>query len=228
MCWSKEVSSGTFLFTTIVMGILWSAKYKSELFHSVTVYLFVFSFSFMQLAEFFLWTSIETRNARMNQIASIAGWCLIRIAQPIAALLLLPPSYVYLRNVLLPTYIASLVSTTLYKSMYNPIQFKTIIGKNGHLEWLWNDLQGLEKNNVLLYFVCMATLFLRFPFGALGSLVLLLFSVFYYGNTWGSNWCYLVNVIVLYFFVEWICVSLRNMKYSHRVYAHYSDYSHFQ
>jgi hypothetical protein len=162
----------------------------------------------MQLAEFFLWTSIETRNARMNQTASIAGWFLIRVAQPITALFLLPPSYAYILHVLLPIYVASLVGTTLYKSMYNPIQFKTRVNKNGHLEWLWNDLQGLEKNNVLLYFVCTATLFLRFPFGALGSLILLLFSVFYYGNTWGSNWCYLVNGIVLYFFAELVWLNI--------------------
>jgi hypothetical protein len=158
----------------------------------------------MQLAEFFLWTSIETHNARMNRIASVAGWFLIRIAQPITALFLLPPSYAYIRSVLLPVYVASLAGTTIYKTMYNPIQFKTVVGKNGHLEWLWNDLQGFEKNNVFLYFVCIATLFLRFPIGVLGSLVLLLFSVFRYGNTWGSNWCYLVNGIVLYLFAEWV------------------------
>ena len=209
MCWSKEVSLNTFLFTTIVMAILWSSKHKSDLFRSVAVYLFIFSFSFMQLAEFFLWTSIETRNAWMNLIASIAGWFLIRVAQPIAALFLLPPAFAYLRSVLLPTYVASLVGTTIYKTVYNPIQFKTVVGENGHLEWLWNDLQGFEKNNVLLYFVCLATLFLRFPIGALGSLVLLLFSVFHYRNTWGSNWCYLVNGIVVYFFAEWIAYRMR-------------------
>lgn len=208
MCWNKDVSIKTFLFTTVIMGIIWSSHNKPSLYDSVFSYLFVFSFSLMQLVEYFIWTSIETRNAAMNQIASAFGWLLLRVAQPITALFMLPESHVYLRNVLLPTYIASLVGTTAYKSMYNPIQFKTIVGKNGHLEWVWNDLQGFERNNVLMYFLCIATLFLRFPILVIGAGLLLLFSIFYYKNTWGSNWCYLVNAIVLYLFAEWVSLNL--------------------
>ena len=208
MCWNKDVSIKTFLFTTVIMGIIWSSNNKPSLYDSVFSYLFVFSFSLMQLVEYFIWTSIETRNAAMNQIASAFGWLLLRVAQPITALFMLPESHVYLRNVLLPTYIASLVGTTAYKSMYNPIQFKTIVGKNGHLEWVWNDLQGFERNNVLMYFLCIATLFLRFPILVIGAGLLLLFSIFYYKNTWGSNWCYLVNAIVLYLFAEWVSLNL--------------------
>jgi hypothetical protein len=208
MCWNKDVSIKTFLFTTVIMGIIWSSQHKPSLYDSVFSYLFVFSFSLMQLVEYFIWTSIETRNAAMNQIASAFGWLLLRVAQPITALFMLPKSHVYLRNVLLPTYIASLVGTTAYKSMYNPIQFKTIVGKNGHLEWVWNDLQGFERTNVLIYFLCIATLFLRFPILVIGAGLSLLFSVFYYKNTWGSNWCYLVNAIVLYLFAEWAWFNL--------------------
>lgn len=208
MCWNKDVSIKTFLFTTVIMGIIWSSHNKPSLYDSVFSYLFVFSFSLMQLVEYFIWTSIETHNHDMNQIASAFGWLLLRVAQPITALFMLPKSHVYLRNVLLPTYIASLVGTTAYKSMYNPIQFKTIVGKNGHLEWVWNDLQGFERNNVLMYFLCIATLFLRFPILVIGAGLLLLFSVFYYKNTWGSNWCYIVNAIVIYLFAEWAWFNL--------------------
>jgi hypothetical protein len=209
MCWNKDVSIKTFIFTTIVMVLIWTSKHKSQLFDSIFAYLFIFSFSLMQLVEYFIWTSIETRNVELNQIASVFGWLLIRVAQPIAALYLLPESYTYLRNILLPTYIASLIGTTAYKSMYNPIQFKTIVGKNSHLEWLWNDLQGFEINNVLMYFICIGTLFIRFPIGVIGAMLLLLFSVLYYNNTWGSNWCYLVNAIVLYFFAEWFWLNIK-------------------
>jgi hypothetical protein len=208
MCWNKDVSLNTFIFTSIVMVLIWSSKIKPESFSSIFMYLFVFSFSFMQLVEYFIWTSIETRDATMNKISSVFGWLLIRVVQPITALFLLPQSHVYLRNVLLPTYITSLVGTTAYKSMYNPIEFKTIVGKNGHLEWLWNDLKGFEINNVIMYFVCMATLFTRFPVGVIGAGLSLLFSIFYYKNTWGSNWCYLVNAIVLYLFVKFIWLNL--------------------
>jgi hypothetical protein len=204
MCWNKKVSINTFLFTSFILFIIWISKHKPYQFNNNYLYIFILSFTFMQLVEYFIWTSIETRNHRLNQISSFFGWTLIRIIQPISALLLLPDAYSDLRAFLLPAYIVSLVGTTIYKSLYNPIQFKTIVNKNGHLDWLWNKLSGYEIINVIMYFVCITTLFIRYPFGFTVSILLLLVNVFYYKNTWGSNWCYASNLVLLYYFLVWI------------------------
>jgi hypothetical protein len=164
----------------------------------------------MQLCEYLIWVSIETRDDLLNKISSLFAWLLIRVAQPISALYLIPDKNIYLRSLLLPSYIVSLVGTTIYKSIFNPIQFKTVVNKNGHLEWIWNKLDGAEKINIIMYGACMSTLILRFPIGFLFSFAALLFSVFRYKYTWGSNWCYLVNAIMLYYFIE-VCYMNRSI-----------------
>jgi hypothetical protein len=118
--------------------------------------------------------------------------------QPLSALFLLPSSYSWIRSILLPGYIAVLLATTLYKTIYNPIVFKTIVNKNNHLEWLWNELNGVEKINIVFYGICMSTLLLRFPFGYLVALLAMFYSVYVFKKTWGSNWCFYVNAIMLY------------------------------
>jgi hypothetical protein len=209
MCWNKNISINTFIFTLFVLFLIWNSKHKPSQFNNKLLYIFILSFSFMQLIEYFIWTSIETQNHKMNQISSFFGWTLIRIIQPISALFLLPDTYSDVRTFLLQAYTVSLIGTTIYKTLYNPIQFKTIVNKNGHLEWLWNKLNGYETINVIMYFVCITTLFIRYPFGFLVSILLLLFNVFYYKNTWESNWCYAINVIILYYFVEWIYLQYK-------------------
>lgn len=202
MCWNKDVSLKTFLFTSFALVTIFVAKHKPVQFESIFMYVFVMSFTFMQLCEYFIWVSIETRDDVLNKISSFFAWFLIRVMQPITALFLLPDKNVYLRSLLLPSYLISLVGTTLYKSIYNPIQFTTVVNENGHLEWVWNKLDGGENINVIMYGVCISTLILRFPIGFTFSFIALLFSVFRYKYTWGSNWCYLVNAIMIYYFIE--------------------------
>ena len=57
------------------------------------MYIFLISFTSMQLFEYFIWVSIETNNAIINKLASFGAWFLIRILQPISALFLLPDKY---------------------------------------------------------------------------------------------------------------------------------------
>jgi len=202
MCWNKEVSLQTFVFTSVALVTIFCALRKPMQFENIFMYVFVLSFTLMQLCEYFIWVSIETRDNVLNKIASFAAWFLIRVMQPISALFLLPYKYIYLRSLLLPSYIISLIGTTLYKYLFNPIQCKTLVNKNGHLEWVWNKLKGYELINLFMYGACISTLVIRFPIGFAFSFIALLFSVFQYKYTWGSNWCYLVNAIMLYYFIE--------------------------
>ena len=155
----------------------------------------------MQLVEYFIWVSIEDGNKRLNFIASILGWILIRIAQPVSVLFLLPENYIWLRNLLMPGYITIFLLTTLYKTIYNPIEFKTIV-KNNHLDWLWNKLDGVEILNIVFYWLCMSTLLLSFPVGYMLALLGLVYSVYRFKTTWGSNWCFYVNAVLLYFLTK--------------------------
>jgi hypothetical protein len=210
MCWNKDVSIQTFAFTSFVIILIFFAKHKPVQFESIYMYIFLLSVTFMQLCEYFIWISIETRDDALNKISSFFAWFLIRVVQPISALFLLPDKYIYLRSLLLPSYVISLVGTTIYKSIFNPIQFKTVVNKNGHLGWLWNKLDGGEIINLIMYWACMSTLFLGFPIGFVLSFIALLFSVFRYNYTWGSNWCYLVNAIMIYYFIE-VCYKNRSI-----------------
>lgn len=208
MCWNKGVSLRTFLFTTFILILIVVAEHKSIAFDNIFMYIFLISFTSMQLFEYFIWVSIETNNEILNKLASFGAWFLIRVLQPISALFLLPDKYVYLREILLPIYTISFTGTTIYKSILNPIQFKTVVNKNGHLEWMWNKLDGYELNNIWMYWFCMTTLFIPFPITFLLSMIALLFSVLRYKYTWGSNWCYLVNAIMIYYLID---ISYRNI-----------------
>lgn len=202
MCWNKDVSIHTFIFTTFILILIAVMKHKPMVFDNIFMYIFLISFTSMQLFEYFIWVSIETNNTILNKAASFGAWFLIRVLQPMSVLFLLPEKYTYLRTLLLPGYIISFIGTTIYKSIFNPIQFKTVINKNGHLEWIWNELDGCERINVLLYFLCISTLFIKFPIGFILSMIALSFSVFRYKYTWGSNWCYLVNTIMVYYLID--------------------------
>ena len=205
MCWNKNVSMNTFIFTTFVLIFIYYnnryTQYKLEDFKNKFLYVFIISFTLMQLVEYFIWVSIEDGNKRLNFIASILGWILIRIAQPVSVLFLLPENYIWLRNLLMPGYITIFLLTTLYKTIYNPIEFKTIV-KNNHLDWLWNKLDGVEILNIVFYWLCMSTLLLSFPVGYMLALLGLVYSVYRFKTTWGSNWCFYVNAVLLYFLTK--------------------------
>lgn len=210
MCWNKNVSLNTFIFTTFVLIFIYYnekyTQYKIPDFKNKFLYLFIVSFTLMQLAEYFIWSSIETNNKELNFVFSCLAWFLIRVMQPLSALFLLPTSYSWIRSILLPGYIAVLLATTLYKTIYNPIIFKTIVNKNNHLEWLWNELNGVEKINIVFYWICMSTLLLRFPFGYLVALLAMFYSIYVFKKTWGSNWCFYVNATLLYYLCKILIV----------------------
>jgi hypothetical protein len=210
MCWNKNVSLNTFIFTTFVLIFIYYnnnyTQYKIADFKNNFLYLFAASFTLMQLAEYFIWSSIETKNKEMNIVFSGLAWFLIRVMQPLSVLFLLPNSYSWLRSILLPVYIAVLLATTLYKTIYNPIIFKTIVNKNNHLEWLWNELKGVEIVNIVFYWICMSTLLLSFPVAYLVALLAMIYSIYMFKKTWGSNWCFYVNAILLYHLINILIV----------------------
>jgi hypothetical protein len=206
MCWNENISLNTFMFTAAVLLFIYYnntyTQYKLSEFKSGYLYLFILSFILIQLVEYFLWKSIHTNNKLMNYIFSILGWVLIFILQPITALFVLPNKYNMLRNSLLCIYITIFIIIISIKQIYNPVQFVTTISKNGHLNWVWNKLYGYEFIIRILYFCCLATLFLSVPLLiSLYAVVTLIYCYYSSGLTMGTVWCWFSNLILLYFLI---------------------------
>ena len=206
MCWNENISLNTFIFTSAVLLFIYYnnkyTQYKLPEFKSGYLYLFILSFTIMQLIEYFLWKSIHANNKSMNYIFSILGWILIRIIQPITVLFILPEKYTTLRNNLLLVYIISLIVISPIKQIYNPVRFVTTIAKNGHLDWIWNKLRGYEIIIIILYFCCFATLYLSGPLIAILYAIISLIYCWMNSSNWGTLWCWYSNMTLLYLLIR--------------------------
>jgi hypothetical protein len=189
MCWNAAVSLQTFMIG--IIGILYAYINK----YPFVELLFFFSFTLMQLIEYYIWIYINNRS--INKLLSIATILLIGI-QPIISILTIYRTYNTISKYLLFVYILAAVITIMYIDLEI---FKTYRGKNGHLVWGWLTKDKINIINVILYFVC---LFL--PLLLSGKYELLIFglstlviSLYYYikYDTWGSMWCWLVNFWVM-------------------------------
>jgi hypothetical protein len=90
----------------------------------------------------------------------------------------------------------------MYKEFYNPIQFKTVVQKDSHLEWKFLYLDGFEKNIVVLYLLCFISAFLKFPEITVFVFLILLFCYLNYHLTWGSMWCWYTNIVFMFFIIK--------------------------
>lgn len=203
MCWNENISLNTFIFTTAALFFIYYnntyTQYKIKEFNNNYMYLFVFIFTSMQLIEYFLWKSINTKNKSMNYIVSVIGWALVRIIQPIALLLLFPLKYAFYKKISFGIYFGALLLYVIYKFCYNPIKFVTTVGKNGHLDWQW--LNNTDKVDLLpsaLYVVCLFTLFFKFPIIATAIISMFVYSYLIFNTERGTMWCFISNSILLY------------------------------
>ena len=116
----------------------------------------------------------------MNYIASIAGWTVIRILQPLSFISLLPSTYDTLRNVLIIGYLLCLPVLAWFRS--TPIDFKTTV-KNDHLYWQW--LYGEKIEYIFLSIIYFGFLILSFfilPYVIPISLLYFIYLYFYRNN----------------------------------------------
>ena len=215
MCWSEEVSLRTFIFTSLMLLVIYlTNKYstnKLEEFKNNYLYFLIFSFTVMQLIEYFLWKSINTKNKIMNSTFSVLGWFVIFIIQPIGILFGLSDKYILIRNSILFCYIFSFVVVNLYKGLYNPFNFITTVS-DGHLKWEWFHLEGYEKILGLFYFICFSTLLFQYPVASLLIFSLLFFSYYFNNITWGSNWCFYSNSILLYYLLKILYIQFQRFQ----------------
>lgn len=203
MCWNKDVSLNTFIFSSFVLGlIIYNNKYtqyKIDELNNIYVYLFFMSFILMQLFEFFIWRNIN--NSLFNKIFTIMATLLL-LVQPIATNMLISDKVV--QQSLLLIYLICMIPIAVYRFMTKKIN--STVSKLGHLQW--NMLlykSKLDRVLLVLWFI-----FFLFPlfyegkkYGFLfGLITLLIVSYNYYNDgTVGSMWCWVVNSIMIYYAV---------------------------
>lgn len=190
MCWNKDVSLNTFVFS---IGMLCIMMYNDRFTIYKTGfdyywYFFIVSFCTMQLIEYFLWTNLNTP---ITAFYSFLGQLLVTI-QPIASLFLLKNHT--LRNIFIIIYLlfCSLVYATHKKV------FKTTV-EDGHLKWTWVPIETYIYF-VWLFFLLFSFIVNRHYFAI--AIALFLFTITYNTKgTGGSLWCWSINFTMIFYAV---------------------------
>jgi hypothetical protein len=196
MCWNQHVSLNTFLFSSFVLIlIIYNNKYtqyKIKEINNVWIYLFFFSFIFIQLIEFFIWKNI---NNKYNKVFSIAALLLL-LFQPIASLMILKK--IELRNTLLTIYLVCAIPYSIYQ--FNHKNIYSTISKSGHLKWSFFNI-NIFILLAWLFFFTFSLFYEKKWVGIIFAFSLLIFSLINYTNdqTVGSMWCWIVNSSMIYY-----------------------------
>lgn len=214
MCWSPTVSINTFLISIIATSaVFYSAYFLDKPVDGVNAKnvmpftFFMLSFVTIQLFEYNLWNNLDNPNE--NQFWSMLAFFLIFI-QPFASINRMERSVEKTR--LLIYYMIFFLAVILF--LLPSRVFETHKGFDGHLHWTWLDLKGAEY---IFLFAWIALFFTPYYYiessrlaGILGA-VTLIFSIYYYsiGGSWGSMWCWIANIISIYYIVK---IILENQK----------------
>jgi hypothetical protein len=187
MCWNAEVSFQSFLVGILAIGL---GAYRNA---PIPVLLFSLSIVLMQFIEYIVWSNYDNKD--INRQASFAAAGLLWL-QPIASILTLPASST--RTTALGAYTGlSLLSTLIGGDK----DYSMTRAPNGHLAWNWLEKDWKTAISLGVYFVfLLAPLLMSKKFVLLGlALGTLLISLFTYwkDNTWGSMWCWIVNIIAV-------------------------------
>jgi hypothetical protein len=197
MCWNKDVSLNTFLFSSFVLALIIYnnsfTKYKIQELNNKWIYLFFMSFIVMQLIEFFIWKNIN--NQFYNNIFSILATLLL-IIQPMVSIMIITNEK--LRNLLLFSYLLLVIPFSIYKLSTNHIH--SVISKNGHLIWKFFDSPSIISI-VWLFFFLFSFIYEKKWIGFIFGLITLLIAFINYNNdhTIWSMWCWGVNSIMIYY-----------------------------
>jgi len=210
MCWNADISINTFLFSCFVLLFIYFTntytKYKTPLFDNPIVYLFILSVVSMQLIEFFLWRNLKNKsvNETLSKLSSF-----LFILQPLFLMLLIP--VLKIKKTMLTLYLLFMAFYLTYKKIFSPIIFHTSIAKNGHLSWEFVNNKGYEYIFTFIYLLFyISTAFLVNNF--LITLFLIpsfILSLFFYfrDGTFGTMWCWISNLFLLYFLVDILIVK---------------------
>lgn len=197
MCWNKDVSLNTFLFSAFVLALIvynnYFTKYKIKELDNKWYIFFLASFISIQLIEFFIWKNID--NKYYNNIFSLAALTVF-IIQPMISMMIM--SNIPLRNILLLLYALLAIPYSFYKISTNHIH--SVVSENGHLRWHFLEMPPFFWS-VWIFFFLFSFVYEKKWFGLIFGLVTLIIAIvnYKYGNTMGSMWCWSVNSIMIYY-----------------------------
>jgi hypothetical protein len=217
MCWNEHISMNTFLFSCFALVFIYItntySKYKTPLFDHPLFYVFAFLVASMQLLEYFLWRNLHDK--KWNTLLSKAG--LLLLFSQLFVLMLIVENPLFRYSLLIFLFLGSFV---LYVySQRHPIVFKTREA-GGHLSWDWIVFPGISPwmnlciltIGLLLYFIP----FFLIKGNQNSKMQLILVSIFLYlfcylvgkkDHTYGSLWCWAINLFFLYFIVDILLVQ---------------------
>ena len=197
MCWNENVSLNTFVFSGFVLLLIIYnnafTQYKIQELNNIWVYLFLASFIFMQLIEFFIWRNIN--NKFYNNLFSILATTLL-IFQPIFSIMIL--SKKQLRNILLSVYILLAIPYSIYKFYTKNIY--SVVSEKGHLKWKFFGTTPIIWITWLFFFL-FSFIYEKIWVGLGFGTILLCISYYNYKNddTMWSMWCWAVNSVMIYY-----------------------------
>ena len=202
MCWNKDISLNTFLFSSFVLLLIiynnTYTQYKIKELDNIWAYLFFVSFILMQLIEYFIWRNVN--EPIYNNLFSIMATLLL-IMQPIASAMLITNNTV--RTNILSLYLVLTIPLTIYRLFTKKIN--STVSPLNHLKWnfILYENSIIEKIFFLVWFI-----FFLFPLFYEGKTLGLLFGLltfiiilynYYKDKTVGSMWCWVVNSLMLYY-----------------------------
>ena len=203
MCWNASVSLNTYIFGFFASLFSYVNRNVNGI-TSTQSLIFYHSIIIVQLIEYFIWSKTFS-NMLLSQIAFLVIYLqpIFNITQ-INSRPELIPYLLFAYNVFV-----GIVYTFIIP--LNTVDFSTVPSKNGHLSWNWLNV------NIYIIFIWHAFLssrwiidkmYLQFIF----TTVFLIATLILYKdtNTWGSLWCWIVNLVSFYLvlsvFYDELCI----------------------
>jgi len=203
MCWNAEVSLNTFLFSFFVLCLIIYnnayTQYKIQSLNDIWAYLFLASFIFVQLLEYFIWINIH--NKYYNKVFSFIKDVLI-LSQPFFSLMLLHK--ISLRNKLLVGYLLYILFKIyflfkFYLSNNKTINTITTISKKGHLQWSSPyKLYGWLSAIIWLFFFLFPFFYKDYWWIFAIATLFLSYYNYLHDNSFNSMWCWLANMAMIF------------------------------
>uniref|UniRef100_A0A6C0HY37 Uncharacterized protein n=1 Tax=viral metagenome TaxID=1070528 RepID=A0A6C0HY37_9ZZZZ len=198
MCWNKDISLNTFLFSMFVLLLIIYnnkyTKYKIQELNNFWIYMFFISFIFIQLVEYFIWSNIK--NPYYNNVFSIVAQ-LILLVQPIVSLMLLNDYTI--RKWMLSIYLLGMIPFAIYQ--FCTIHLYSSVTQDGHLKWHLFAPNTPIVFFIWLFFFLFSIFYNGNYFGFLFGLITLIITTYNYSQdqSVSSMWCWIVNSVMIYY-----------------------------
>jgi hypothetical protein len=201
MCWNKDISLNTFLFSSFVLGLIVYnnkyTRYKIKEFEDFWLVIFFMVFIMVQLVEYFVWININ--NPLYNTFFS-SILLLITVIQPVISLMMLK-NY-DLKFYMILSYLIIIISYFGYT--FPSLKLNSVVSTKCHLDWNYIHNNNIYQNIVscLWLFFFLFSLFyekkyLGLFFGIL-TLIVILYN-FMNDRSFSSMWCWIANMMMIFY-----------------------------